>query len=117
MRNDIWVMAAYMVREHGADAPSAVHAKLVAMENDRAGEQQFGLWFQIGLAVLDLLRERERHGAPSGTTQDRREAPCTRAVPPPRDVRACPVERSGRSSARRRIISKASDAANFAEPL
>jgi hypothetical protein len=57
MRNDIWVMAAYMVREHGADAPSAVHAKLVAMENDRAGEQQFGLWFQIGLAVLDLLRE------------------------------------------------------------
>jgi hypothetical protein len=90
MRTDIWVMAAYMVQEHGADAPSAVLAKLVAMENDRAGEQQFGLWFQIGLAVLDLLRERERHGAPSGTTQDRREAPCTRPTRRRGDVRACP---------------------------
>ena len=62
----------------------------MAMESDRAADQQFGLWFQIGLAVLDLLRERERHGAPSGTTQDRREAPCTRADPPPRGCSGLP---------------------------
>jgi hypothetical protein len=68
MRKDVWVIASYMVQEYGPDAPSAVHAKLMAMEGDRAADQQFGLWFQIGLAVLDIVRKRERHGAPSATT-------------------------------------------------
>jgi hypothetical protein len=68
MRNDVWVIALHMVQEYGADAPSAVHAKLMAMESDRAADQQFGLWFQIGLAVLDIVRERERQGVLSVTT-------------------------------------------------
>jgi hypothetical protein len=68
MRNDVWVIALHMVQEYGADAPSAVHAKLAVMESDGAADQQFGLWFQIGLAVLDIVRERERHDALSATT-------------------------------------------------
>jgi hypothetical protein len=65
---NVWIIASYMVQEYGADAPSAVHKKLMAMERDGAADQQFGLWFQIGLAVLDIVRERERHGAPTAAT-------------------------------------------------
>jgi hypothetical protein len=64
MKNDIWVIASHMVQEYGADAPSAVHGRLVAMQSDRTGDQQFGLWYQIGLAVLDILSVSENATVP-----------------------------------------------------
>ena len=56
MDRDVWMMAAWMVEDHGANAPMAVEATLEAMERDDANERQVMLWCLVGRAVLELVR-------------------------------------------------------------
>ena len=65
MDRSAWIMAAWIIRRHGADAFAFVEQRIAESERDHASRdllaaeyQQLGFWCETGRAVLDLLRER-----------------------------------------------------------
>ena len=56
MDRDAWIMAAWMVAKHGADAFRTVEAKLGKMQRDGVDEEQYMHWCWIARAVLEISR-------------------------------------------------------------
>ncbi len=60
MNRGIWMMAAWLVARHGAEAPLAVHARIMALRRALADEQRIASWLMIDDAVHELVRIRPR---------------------------------------------------------
>lgn len=60
MNRGIWMMAAWLVARHGAEAPLAVHARIMALRRALADEQHIASWLMIDDAVHELVRIRPR---------------------------------------------------------
>jgi hypothetical protein len=60
MDRDTWMMAAWMVQQHGADAPSVVELKLEKMKRDRVAEDHFRRWCWVARAIIEIIRKPKR---------------------------------------------------------
>ncbi len=56
----VWMLAAWLATKHGAEAPQAVHARIMDMRCALADEDQSALWPTIDDAVSEWLRSRPR---------------------------------------------------------
>ncbi len=56
MNRGIWMIAAWLVARHGAEAPLAVHARIMALRRALADEHRITSWLMIDDAVHELVR-------------------------------------------------------------
>jgi hypothetical protein len=56
MNRGIWILAAWLVARHGAEAPFAVHSRIMALRRALADERHIASWLMIDDAVQELVR-------------------------------------------------------------
>lgn len=56
MNRGVWMLAAWLVVKHGAEAPLHVHSRIMDMRRALADEDQIALWLLIDDAVHELVR-------------------------------------------------------------
>lgn len=56
MNRGIWMIAAWLVARHGAEAPLAVHARIMALRRALVDEERITSWLLIDDAVHELVR-------------------------------------------------------------
>jgi hypothetical protein len=57
-----WMMAAWLVAEHGADAPQIVHRTIMGLRRELADKDRVARWLLIDAAVTEWLRLRPKIG-------------------------------------------------------
>jgi hypothetical protein len=57
MEGGAWIIAAWMVQRHGANAFRAVEAKLEKMRRDGINEDHFRRWCWVAGAVIEIITE------------------------------------------------------------
>ena len=62
MNRGIWIVAAWLVAKHGAEAPSAVHAHIMSLRRSFADEHHIASWIMIDDAVHELCRVKRKVG-------------------------------------------------------
>jgi len=56
MDREAWIMAAWLVQRHGADAFRAIESAMDMMRRDCADEDQLRQWCWVARAVIELTR-------------------------------------------------------------
>ena len=64
MNRGIWMVAAWLVAKHRADAPKVVHSRIMALRRELADERHIASWLLIDDAVNEWLRVKPRAGDP-----------------------------------------------------
>jgi hypothetical protein len=56
MNRGVWILAAWPVMRHGAQAPYAVHDRIMALRRALADEKRIALWLSVDEAVRQWVR-------------------------------------------------------------
>jgi hypothetical protein len=56
MNRGIWILATWLVQKHGADAPYAVHERIMAMRHAMIEQEHIDLWLMVDDAVRAWLK-------------------------------------------------------------